>query len=238
MLKTNIRSYINKLLGSLGYEIKRKRNVCSYLEAIGIAPKIIFDVGVCIGETIHMFHESFPDARIIGFEPFPEFFSKSQSRFKDNKYVELYPFAMSDHEGHHEMYIENYNCSLQSPLHNNNNSLESNQNKIVIKTELLDSFAEKHIPNQNIDLLKIDVEGHEREALKGASHLLSTGRVKAILIEVMFYPHFDNAWLSHDIESYLASHGFIQHQLFDIKLTQSGQMRYANALFVWRGSIL
>ena len=226
---------VNTVLHSFGLEIRRRRDACGYLKTLGLSPKLIVDVGTHVGETIHGFRAAFPNARVIGFEPFPEFYEKCKARFASDKAVELFTVAMSDHAGKLEMYTENFNCSLQSPLNNNDRALDASHPTTTIETATLDQVFAQRFPDQTIDLLKIDVEGHEQNALNGAKGLLSSGKVKAVLIEVMFYPHFDNAWLAHEITAFLYDCGFVEHQIFDVKQTKTGQMRYGNALFIWQG---
>lgn len=54
--------------------------------------------------------------------------------------------------------------------------------KETIELETLDNYCSNHGITQ-IDFLKIDIEGHELEALKGASQLLKQGKVKVIQFE-------------------------------------------------------
>lgn len=235
MISARIARSINTILHRFGLELRRRRDACDYLKMQGLSPRLIVDVGAHIGETIHGFRKAFPNARVIGFEPFPDFFEKSKTRFSNDKSVDLFPIALSDRAGKVEMFTENLNCSLQSPLNNNDRAINPNAQKITIETATLDAVFKDKFPGQTIDLLKVDVEGHEESMLKGTSEMLASGKVKAILIEVMFYPHFDKAWLAHDIASYLYGHGFVEHQIFEVKQAKNGQIRYGNALFIWQG---
>ena len=56
----------------------------------------------------------------------------------------------------------------------------SKKEKIEIKK--IDDFCKEHDIN-NIDLLKMDVEGHELEVLKGAEKMLSNNSISAIQFE-------------------------------------------------------
>lgn len=230
-MRLNPARLVNEQLGKYGLEMRRKRDACAYLKDIGLVPKCIVDVGAHIGQTVALFRQSFPAAKIVAFEPFPGFFEKLSARFGHDQLVSLHHCGLSDRPAQLPMFTGNLNCSLQSPLNNQGRSVDGAATT-MIETVVLDDFFEAHYPGQTIDLLKIDIEGHERAALRGAHRLLSAGRVRAVLIEVMFTRLFDNAALAHEIATDLAGFGFVQHQLFDIKLTSQGQMRYANALFV------
>jgi hypothetical protein len=64
---------------------------------------------------------------------------------------------------------------------------------------------------QNIDLLKIDTQGHEPEVLEGFGNLLE--KVNIIITELMFFDYYDKKLSFSDIERYLIPAGF---ELFDI----------------------
>jgi hypothetical protein len=52
-----------------------------------------------------------------------------------------------------------------------------------VPTVSLDSFCTEHEIDR-IDLLKLDIQGNEHQALAGAAHLLNTGRIGTILTEL------------------------------------------------------
>ena len=52
----------------------------------------------------------------------------------------------------------------------------------TVPTITIDEFAAEH-GLTTIDLLKMDIEGHELEALHGAANLLGAGRIKALTFE-------------------------------------------------------
>ena len=83
------------------------------------------------------------------------------------------------------------------------------EKKLVIKKEIckltsLDEFTKKNNVN-NIDLLKIDVEGFEFKALKGAKDILK--KTKYILIEITFSNIFKN-YDNKKIDYFLKQIGF------------------------------
>jgi FkbM family methyltransferase len=52
-----------------------------------------------------------------------------------------------------------------------------------VQTVCLDQFCEDQAIN-DIDLLKVDVQGHEYSVLSGAEHLIQSGRIKVIFVEL------------------------------------------------------
>jgi len=52
-----------------------------------------------------------------------------------------------------------------------------------IKTETIDAYCQRN-GIDNIDIFKIDVEGHELAVLKGAKEMLRTQRIRAVAYEI------------------------------------------------------
>lgn len=72
---------------------------------------------------------------------------------------------------------------------------------------LLDDYIEEK-GIQKIDFLKLDVEGYELPALKGACKSLDRGMIKAIYLEVSGPLHEHREWKTSDLLSYLKEKGY------------------------------
>lgn len=137
-----------------------------------------FDVGANVGYYTLMF--SAKGCRCHSFEPVKSTFSKLLSN------VELNPFSNATLNN---FGISSNCCSREiniSPDACGNNSLENKfqtkqTEQITLKT--LDDYCLENNIDQ-IDLLKIDVEGHENEVLLGAGNLLYSFKIKKIFIEI------------------------------------------------------
>lgn len=75
-----------------------------------------------------------------------------------------------------------------------------------VPTATLDSFCAV-AGIERIDLLKMDIQGAELSALRGASGLLARQGIGAVLLEVLFQPLYKDQPLFWDIGAYMASHG-------------------------------
>jgi len=76
-----------------------------------------------------------------------------------------------------------------------------------VNTSTLDDFCLKN-KIENIDLLKIDTEGHEKEVLQGASSLLLNKKIKYILIEFHLSKMYQNYSTGY-LEEFLAKSNFL-----------------------------
>jgi FkbM family methyltransferase len=142
---------------------------------------IVFDVGASIGIcTVPLAIRLGQHGRIYAFEPLASNYETLLHNIKLNNLTNVVPVfaAVADKEGTVYMPdLDSGNCSLAS---------ESDHHSSV-PAITLDAFAAQH-GIHSIDLMKIDIEGSETRALRGASRLLSSGAIRHILIE--FNPHW------------------------------------------------
>lgn len=185
-----------------------------------IKAKWIIDVGANEGHISLAALMSYPDSRLICFEPVKNQFlqlQKNLSRYKDR--VIFYNIALSDQTGQADIKITNYhlaNClSPPSDFYKRMNpTIEVIGTEQVLLSRLDDISSE--FPAQSIDILKIDVEGHELNVLNGGENFLRS-HVDTILIEISFQRDYDwenQAFL--DIFNKLRDLGFRLINIYDV----------------------
>ncbi len=164
--------------------------------------KLVLDVGANKGMTA-AFLASFTD-QVIAFEPESsniEKFKRTMS-LNPSQNVELVTKAVSDKDGEVTFFIApgeaHHSLGLAHPGQNQNRAVK-------VPCITLDTFcAERKI--ENIDILKVDVEGFESSVFKGAQNLLKNKKIKNILFEismgVMERLQFDPAEPLKLLESY------------------------------------
>lgn len=106
----------------------------------------------------------------------------------------------------------------------------STQRQVHISITTLDAFAAEHKVGI-IDLLKIDVQGYELEVLKGASLMLSSGRIRVIVLEVNFAPLYERQASFEEISTFLQSNGFHLSCLYDFAFSTRKELMWCEALF-------
>jgi FkbM family methyltransferase len=82
---------------------------------------------------------------------------------------------------------------------------------------------------RHIHLIKLDLQGFELEALKGAHEVLK--RTDLIMTEVEFISLYEDQPLFSEVELFLRSHGFGLHNLYNLWTRPEGQLSSGDALF-------
>ena len=99
---------------------------------------------------------------------------------------------------------------------------------IKVSTRRLDSIV-KEISFEEIDLIKIDVQGVEHLVLQGAEETLTNTRF--IWIELSFKPLYAGSSVFHEIYTIMGRNGFILLELSPGHRSQAGELLQADALF-------
>jgi hypothetical protein len=102
---------------------------------------------------------------------------------------------------------------------------------ITVPTISLDDYRVKHqieVP----EILKMDIQGNELEALRGAEQTLATGGVLLVFTEVAFVPLYSGGVLFNELARYLADRGFSLFNLYELQSGHLGQLRFGDAIFV------
>jgi len=136
---------------------------------------IIFDVGANIGTYSKSILQVFNimDIKLYCFEPSLKTFEVLQKNLPTHSNICLNNFGLSDIEQQKEIFQDKELSGITSLYNRRLNHLGINFNKTeqsLFKT--LEQYCCKNEIN-NINFLKLDVEGHELNVLKGGSHFLS-----------------------------------------------------------------
>lgn len=143
---------------------------------------VIFDVGANVGEWTMNAARHWPRARIHAFEPSADTFAKLEAATAGMG-VTCVRSAVSDRSGQVQLHAVPGLPGLSS-LHERDLSTHGMEMTATedVDAITLDEYCEAHNISA-IDVLKLDVEGHELTALRGARSLLEAGRIKFIQFE-------------------------------------------------------
>ncbi len=170
-----------------GYDIKdsgEQQALNWYFTKVNIKDNYcVFDVGASRGQFADDVIEILGSkGQIYCFEPQNKCYDILINKFSHTKNVSILNFALSKENKTGNIYFSSEGEAIASLTPNIliQNAGNVRQDEIEIKT--LDSFcADKNI--SVIDLLKIDVEGHEIDVLLGSERMLASGTIKCIQFE-------------------------------------------------------
>jgi FkbM family methyltransferase len=180
---------IQAAVGAFGVHLARKINMpfgadkITDIAALCPRPRIIFDVGANIGQTIDDLRTVFADAAIYSFEPVPSTFEALRTNTRRYRGVECIPCALGDTPG--TASITDSSTSGQNTL---NTSAKPGAPTVDVKVDTIDAFCVAR-GIEAIDVLKIDTEGFEMSVLRGARGMLEKGAISFVLAECEFTPN-------------------------------------------------
>lgn len=170
---------------------------------------VVFDVGANDGQTVLRLQQHLPSPRVLAFEPVSATFDVLLERTAHVPNLECFKLAMGSGSGEREIYVNQ--SSTLSSLHSDWGDAQVVE---TIEITTLDRFVEEH-PVPCIHLLKIDVEGHDLEVLKGAERLLAASRIEIVMVEAGFgAPGRPQPTLSQ-IQDYLRPFGCHLHGIYN-----------------------
>ena len=146
--------------------------------------KVIFDVGANLGIYSFAALAAAPSATVHAFEPTPEIAEQLREAAGINNLnrLRVHAVAASSHTGFAKLNRWRGEAGRNGGM--NFISIGSGEgDSDRVPTIRLDDFCEKYAIDR-IDLLKVDVQGHEADVLRGAEGLISAGRVGVILFEL------------------------------------------------------
>jgi FkbM family methyltransferase len=202
----------------------------------GRRPRTIFDVGANVGNTVEKYYFDYPHSIVHAFEPDPSTFSQLEARFEGHPRVQCHCLAVSRNQRSETFFINEdpaTNSLLPRPASGRryfNKTGVLSQTIEVPATTISDFCAEQGITE--IDILKLDIQGGELLALKGAETLLREHKIQVLYAEVQFIPLYEGAPLFHDVAHYLEAQGFALYGLYDLVVAANGQLRFADAIFI------
>jgi FkbM family methyltransferase len=204
--------------------------------------KIVFDVGAHKGEFAKSILNINGIKKVYSFEPQKEIFKKCSKILKRNSKIYYINIGLSDHYGKMKIQInKKTSTSTFSKINISSNWFKMKNLLLsgIKKTSFLRSeyaritTGDKFIKSnklKNIDLLKIDTEGHEEFVLKGFHENFIKNSIKYLLIEI----HNNKMYSEYNpkfIENYLKKKNFILKKKFKFPFLAFEDRLYFNTKY-------
>jgi FkbM family methyltransferase len=238
-----IKSRIKAVLQSFGYQIRRVPfNKGAWKDQkrllMNQSNPIIFDIGAHTGETVKKYRPLLPGAHFYCFEPFPETFEALREAVGQDDLVRLVQMAVAEVPGTKDFYVsarDVTNSLLPRPEPEEGRRYYRSRAQTIGQTTVsvttIDDFCRTE-GISNIDILKMDIQGAELMALRGATDKLSNSLIDLVYTEVRFVPHYKGEAMFCELSAFLSKFDYSLFDLYHPLYATNGQLREADALFV------
>ena len=241
--KTRLNKYLRKFnveLHGLGYlqslakDSFKSDELDVFKATFGNKKILIYDVGAHRGLTVKKYVESFPNALIHAFEPYEPLAAIIIEDQKGNSNVVVNKMGISDKDAELSFNI-NKDSGTNSVLKSKMTGLNSDKQvetlqKITVPVTTLDGYAKKN-HHDRVNILKMDIQGSELNALKGAAGLLKEKKIDIIFAETNFVEQYEGQALFHEILSFLGQYGYVIQDMYH-PIYGKGKLAWCDTLFV------
>lgn len=190
------------------------------------------DGGAHEGETIERVLNYYPDTEIHAFEPINEKATILKQKYREDEDIHIYDFALGASEKEAELNI--LESTSSSSLHNptgKKSKLEVHHTidrKEQVEQVRLSNYVD------NIDILKLDLQGGELNALKGVDNIEC---IDMIMLEMRFLKYYENQPSFCDLHEYLKTKEFKLYNVYSVKrgrvsTTSSGKIKGCDGLYI------
>ena len=189
---------------------------------------LIIDGGANLGESAKSFLLGFPGAQLICFEPCRSSADLLETKLVNVRGCSVLGCGLGSTDSYLDFY-ENEFPFMSSFLRAGPYSYGTILDVYPVKVVRLDTFAYSN-NIAFIDILKLDLQGFEMEALQGAHQLLEGGLVGLVNVELTFskmYQDWSSPWKIVDL---MESYGFVFVGLYRQHF-QDNILSWADAIF-------
>lgn len=177
---------------------------------LDLFPGTFVDVGVNVGQTLCKVKAIAPERAYVGFEPNPACvqYVRQLTRLNDLREVRIVPVGLSDRDGPTSLFL--FQDTVADPaasVVSDFRPTDVTYDEFIIPIFRFGTLEDK-LGIGHLGIVKVDVEGGEREVLLGMEHHINKDR-PAVLIEILPI-HSDSARLSRqqDVEACFTRLGY------------------------------
>lgn len=224
-----MRKFVKSAMRRLGVDIQKAKRGMRW-ENLGYIDRVdtIIDVGVGYG-TPHLYNR-FPDAYLVMVEPIPHF-KAAHDGWLSRRPGEAHYVSVGDVEGEMEINFREDHPEQSSLLVRSDLTKSRGERIESLKVRLtpLDEVTRGLEMAGKTVLLKIDTQGNELKALKGAARTLES--CKYVIIHMSVAPRFTENYEPWEIEEILRPAGFRLKSILNAGVDRNYVCRFADFLY-------
>lgn len=201
----------------------------SLLRKLACLGDVAFDVGANVGSCAALLSKRVgPLGRVYAFEPVPETHWQLRETLALNRCQNVVTIesAICDRVGETEMHLFDVAHSawntLGNPVMTEGDGAKLRPSRAIrVTTDTLDHFCAVQGLEQ-VDVLKVDVEGFEKAVFEGASSLLAAQRVAVLIFEISQDPLRGAGTTAREVFATLERFGYLAYQYDRSRASFSG----------------
>lgn len=182
-------------------------------------PIVALDVGANVGAVSRRIRAEFRDATVYAFEPAPDVQGELTRQVADDPRIRPVPMAVGDRTGPIDLHLtaDRVLSSVLPPTPHGSRAygaLVARERTVRVPMTTLDEWASSS-GVEDVQVVKIDVQGLELAVLRGAERVLASG-VLAVNSEAQLVPEYEGAATFAEIDLFLRARGFTLHQVHEL----------------------
>ncbi len=220
-----------------GFPIQRQSIWQTILHLLSdIREPVVLDGGAHYGETVDQLLRILPSATVHSFEPNPRAYHRLRAEAEHyGERVRTYQVALGATPGRMRLNIarDDQTSSLK-PVSQAGRQLfgqrMTTDHCVEVDVETIDRWRAINDVG-TVDLLKLDLQGGEVDALRGGSRTLRSD-VNLVLAEVHFLPAYDSIPPLRAMLALMSEHGFTLYGIYNIYYAPNGRAIQGDGLWV------
>lgn len=147
-------------------------------ELLGKSPTLAIDIGGNVGDYAAELRRRNKELEIHIFEPSSANIRKLNSRFSDDRLIKTLPYAVSDSHGAATLFSDVPGSGAGSlTLRRLDHFNVTFSHRETVNTMRFETYWKDVLKGRTIDIVKLDIEGHELSALTGFGEAINSVRI-------------------------------------------------------------
>lgn len=171
---------MNRLYENRNHDIHSNGEITVIKKIAQLKPSVIIDGGANVGKYSLILNKYNPGCTIYSFEPVSRTFDELKANVKDFDHIKVMKKGLFSEDCSREINL--FDSHTHASLYDIKGISNKSNEKVHIELVKGDTFVRENQINE-IDFLKLDLEGSEYEAILGFEETLKQGKIKAIQFE-------------------------------------------------------